>query len=479
MTFGTVSGPGGTIDLRGGTVAFTGSVAAQTLDFKSGTAVIDQPQQFFGAITNFAAGDTIDLASGTATSYSYKNGVLNLSYVAVGTTTATPVMLDVATRYASPQFDTNGGTEITVGASSPPTPPAITAPPPVTVQEGGATTITGVGITDAAAANLGEMVTITLADTSGLLSANTAATGGGGAISGSGTTDLTITGLLSQVNADLTTLTDQDSSAANDSITINASDSGGGTASQQTIAITPALNYGAIVQQDYSLELLRSADAGGLASWTSALVAGSVTPSQAAFDLASSAEATTDVLPIVCLYEGFFDRAPDPGGFNFWVNQLRSGDLTLNQIAVDFAAAPEFAQRYGAEVTPTEFVTALYADVLGRAPDPAGLAFWVGQLATLNPTTEAAVALDFTQSPEYLGDSTLPIDNWLAAAGESGSYSSTISGLPNSATATAQLVQAMASFAPTGASLNPASAAASAAELVPQTVIAPPQHALS
>ena len=45
--------------------------------------------------------------------------------------------------------------------------------------------------------------------------------------------------------------------------------------------------------------------------------------------------------------------------------------------------------------------------------------------------------------------------------------------------ATAQLVQAMASFAPTGASLNPASAAASAAELVPQTVIAPPQHALS
>ena len=58
---------------------------------------------------------------------------------------------------------------------------------------------------------------MTLVDSNGQLSANTGGTGGGGTITGSGTTDLTINGTLSQVNADLATLEDTDGTATSGS----------------------------------------------------------------------------------------------------------------------------------------------------------------------------------------------------------------------------------------------------------------------
>ena len=62
--------------------------------------------------------------------------------------------------------------------------------------------------------------------------AATNVTGGGGTITGSGTTDLTIAGTLTQVNADLTTLTDAETSLASDSIAVNADDGCSGIAAQ-------------------------------------------------------------------------------------------------------------------------------------------------------------------------------------------------------------------------------------------------------
>ena len=83
-----------------------------------------------------------------------------------------------------------------------------------------------------------ETFTVTLSDGHGKLSATTSAEGGGGSISGSGTTSLTITGTLSQVNADLATLSDTDPSSGSDTITLTAKDSFNNSAQQQTIAVT-------------------------------------------------------------------------------------------------------------------------------------------------------------------------------------------------------------------------------------------------
>jgi hypothetical protein len=109
-------------------------------------------------------------------------------------------------------------------------PPTIAAPTSVIVGLGQATAISGVTISETPAIS-GETFKATLTDDSGLL----AATGTG--VSGSGTTSLTITGSLSQVNADLATLTDTGASAATDTITINASDSYGETATPVSIAV--------------------------------------------------------------------------------------------------------------------------------------------------------------------------------------------------------------------------------------------------
>jgi len=108
----------------------------------------------------------------------------------------------------------------------------INAPGSAIVQQGSASPI-GLSIDDT---NDGAIVTVTLSDSAGLLSANTGA-GGGGTISDTGTTSLTIVGTLDQVNADLTTLTDQENSATADTITIDATDNAGGSAAPASIAV--------------------------------------------------------------------------------------------------------------------------------------------------------------------------------------------------------------------------------------------------
>jgi hypothetical protein len=150
--------------------------------------------------------------------------------------------------------DNRGGTApaqtIAVSVNAP---PVISAPASALVQQGVATAVTGVSVSDTDAGSANETITVTLADTAGLLSATTNAVGGGGTISNAGTTSLTITGTLAQVNADLTTLTEQATAA--DSIVVNASDNRGGTAPAQTIAVSvnapPAITApaSALVQQ--------------------------------------------------------------------------------------------------------------------------------------------------------------------------------------------------------------------------------------
>ena len=60
----------------------------------------------------------------------------------------------------------------------------------------------------------------------------------GDGVAGSGTTKLTITGSLSQVNAELATLTDTDGTVGSDTITLRANDSFGNQSAPQTIAVT-------------------------------------------------------------------------------------------------------------------------------------------------------------------------------------------------------------------------------------------------
>jgi len=112
--------------------------------------------------------------------------------------------------------------------------PVVKAPSAVTVQQGNPTQIAGICVQDMTAASATETVTATLTDTAGLLSANTAVRGGGGTVTGSGSTSLTISGTLAQVNADLHTLYFQSSTLGSDNIAMAISTSAGGSTSTQT-----------------------------------------------------------------------------------------------------------------------------------------------------------------------------------------------------------------------------------------------------
>lgn len=100
---------------------------------------------------------------------------------------------------------------------------------------------------------------------------------------------------------------------------------------------------------------------------------------------------------ILGFYRAAFNREPDFDGARYWINTVYEGGLLLDEngqpltnpgerlqrIAGLFAneGQPEFQALYGDIETDEEFVTAIYRNVLGRAGDADGIAYWRAQLA--------------------------------------------------------------------------------------------------
>ncbi|KIT15620.1 DUF4214 domain-containing protein [Jannaschia aquimarina] len=99
------------------------------------------------------------------------------------------------------------------------------------------------------------------------------------------------------------------------------------------------------------------------------------------------------------LYQATLDREPDVRGLNRWVDELVEGTSTLREVAAGFTGSPEFMRDYG-DATNSEFVTLLYSNVLGRAPDAAGLANWTQRLSS-GQMDRAQVVVGFSESAEF------------------------------------------------------------------------------
>ena len=76
------------------------------------------------------------------------------------------------------------------------------------------------------------------------------------------------------------------------------------------------------------------------------------------------------------LYVSLFGRAPDGEGLGFWVSSYSNGNTLAKIAQAMYDTAPARAY-YPLFATPSEVVTTFYTNVLGRAPDAEGLAFWV------------------------------------------------------------------------------------------------------
>jgi hypothetical protein len=95
------------------------------------------------------------------------------------------------------------------------------------------------------------------------------------------------------------------------------------------------------------------------------------------------------------LYFSLLDRGPDPGGLAFWTSLLRNG-TSRQAVMTGFLQSAEYLSN---NPIPNMFVTSLYQRLLGRAPDPGGFAFWVQQLN--QGATPGDVARGFLFSEEF------------------------------------------------------------------------------
>lgn len=98
------------------------------------------------------------------------------------------------------------------------------------------------------------------------------------------------------------------------------------------------------------------------------------------------------------LYKAAFDRAPDLEGLGGWIGGM-DGGMALLQVAASFIDSAESQSRYGTNPDNAQFITALYLNVLSRAPDAGGYGYWVDQLAS-SRQTRAQVLLTFSESAE-------------------------------------------------------------------------------
>ena len=76
------------------------------------------------------------------------------------------------------------------------------------------------------------------------------------------------------------------------------------------------------------------------------------------------------------LYVNCLGRTPDPTGLESWCQAIKSG-YTGSKMVFGFIYSDEYTKKNASN---SDFVTMLYKTLLGRSPDPAGLAAWTNQL---------------------------------------------------------------------------------------------------
>ena len=168
------------------------------------------------------------------------------------------------------------------------------------------------------------------------------------------------------------------------------------------------------VNQVYQNALHRPADTAGLNAAVTALNNGTVTQAQYVASVAASPEAQTGIASqiksgvwiensqaaqVQGLYYAALNRAPDAAGLVNSINALNAGE-SIQALAQGIVGSAEFANVYGA-LSNSALVTAMYENVLGRAPDATPASAYTAALNN-GSLTKGGLALDFSQSAERL-----------------------------------------------------------------------------
>ncbi len=176
------------------------------------------------------------------------------------------------------------------------------------------------------------------------------------------------------------------------------------------------------VTRFYQLCLSREPDLQGLQGWTNYIQTGQKSAAEVAHGFVFSTEFVNRKVSnndfVTIMYRAFFNREPDPNGFNGWVEELNRG-RTRQQVFNGFINSAEFKNlctSFGigavtpatvTPITPTAsnaqvaaFVIRFYETCLSRGPDAEGLASWVNAL-TSRRHSGADIANGFVNSQEF------------------------------------------------------------------------------
>ena len=121
--------------------------------------------------------------------------------------------------------------------------------------------------------------------------------------------------------------------------------------------------------------------------------------------LMSVAPLSAPAAMVTTLYKDILGRAPDPAGLTGWVNYVNAG-ASIAQISSCFWNCPEHKANPIGNLTSAisdadnVFVNALYHNVLGRSGDTPGIAFW-DSILNNNLLTPIQVTEYFVNSPEH------------------------------------------------------------------------------
>ena len=117
-------------------------------------------------------------------------------------------------------------------------------------------------------------------------------------------------------------------------------------------------------------------------------------------------------------YVAYYGRPADPGGLNYWAARMDAESQSLDAIIGAFGNSAEFNGRYGG-LTHLQLVTKIYQQALGRAPDPAGLDYYVGELQAGRRTLQS-ITLDVLNGATTPPDSTVVANKLEVAAYSTG-----------------------------------------------------------
>ena len=121
------------------------------------------------------------------------------------------------------------------------------------------------------------------------------------------------------------------------------------------------------------------------------------------------------------IYIGYYGRAPDPDGLDFWLDQLTTAEQqgeargkVLDDIANSFAGSEEAQARFPflGKADPSDaeiesFVASVYENLFNRTPDHAGKTFWRKEIEDhlSEGGTPGAIILDMVSGSQNTAES--------------------------------------------------------------------------